>query len=74
MTKPTHEELTLANAIIERLFTNGAGAKARRLVIELHNGRDGGGWCEPAARDQIIEAIRAHNQKKSLTSATSPAS
>ena len=53
----------LAEEIIKRLFTNGAGQKARRLVLELDDGREGGGWCATAARDQIVEALRRSRPK-----------
>ncbi len=52
---------TLLDATIEeilnRLFTNGAGETAQRLVLELENGRNGGGWCRNAVRDQIRDAL-----------------
>jgi hypothetical protein len=44
--------------IVNRLFENGSGEKARRLVLELENGRDGGGWCKDAVRDQIRDVLQ----------------
>ncbi len=50
----------IADDVIEALFTNGNNQKARRLVLELENGRDGGGWAKFAARDHIIDIIDRH--------------
>lgn len=44
--------------ILNRLFTNGAGETAQRLVLELENGCNGGGWCRDAVRDQIRDAFQ----------------
>lgn len=44
--------------VLNHLFTNGAGETADRLVLELENGRDGGGWCRGAVRDQICDALQ----------------
>lgn len=49
-----HAEIrALAESIAARLFTNGNNDRADRLVLELAGKRDGGGWCERAAVDQI---------------------
>jgi len=47
----------LAERIAKRLFVNGCGEHAKRLVLELDNGRDGGGWCESAVRDQVAAEL-----------------
>lgn len=47
---------------VEELFTNGFGEKAVTLVLNLGNGRSGGGWGKPfilnkiASRDAAIRA------------------
>ena len=46
-----------ADEIIERLFTNGANEKARRLVLELQDGRNGGGWGKEPVRDLILDVL-----------------
>jgi len=46
---------TLARRIADDLFKSGPdNQQARRLVLEMPTGRDGGGWCKQAMRD-IIE-------------------
>ncbi len=47
--------------ILNRLFTNGAGETAQRLVLKLENGRDGGGWCRDAVRDQLRDALQSES-------------
>lgn len=42
-----------AGRIADDLFTNGNNEHGSRLVLELPDGRDGGGWCESAVRDHI---------------------
>ncbi len=54
--KKTWKEL-LAEEIVEELFKNGAGQKAKRLVLELENGKDGGGWGKRAVSDVIINHL-----------------
>jgi len=49
----------LAQLIANRLFTNGMGEEAHRLVLELTGKRDGGGWCKQAVVDQIEDALQA---------------
>lgn len=51
------ETRELAQRIADALFTNGAGQEARRLVLELDGGRDGGGWCKKAVADRIAAAL-----------------
>lgn len=52
----------LAESIARGLFTNGFGEHAGRLVLELDDGRNGGGWSELAVADAIekklLEAAR----------------
>lgn len=50
----------IADDVIEALFTNGSNQKACRLVLELGNGQNGGGWAKFAARDHIIDIIDRH--------------
>jgi hypothetical protein len=49
----------LACEIAKHLFTNGAGKRAQRLVLELPNLQDGGGWCEAAVVDVIEDHLNA---------------
>ncbi len=50
----------IADEVIKTLFTNGAGEKASRIVLELEDGRDGGGWAERPARVHVAEVIEKH--------------
>ena len=45
--------MKLADKIANYLFTNGAKKKARRLVFEMEDGSNGGGWGLEPARDAI---------------------
>jgi hypothetical protein len=45
----------LADMIVERLFRDGFGNEANRLVLEPH----GSGWCRDAARDEIAKILEA---------------
>jgi hypothetical protein len=48
----------VASRACERLFHNGAGQEAERLVLWLDsNKKDIGGWCKTAVAYQIYEAI-----------------
>lgn len=47
----------LARQIAERLFINGAGEKADRLMLVDEDDKDLGGWCEGAVVDQAASAI-----------------
>lgn len=58
--KPSKE---LAKQITDELFTNGIGERAKRLVLELEDGKDGGGWCKEAVED-VIERILKENDAK----------
>jgi hypothetical protein len=44
----------LANELTEHLFTNGAGEKAQRLVLELPGGVHSGGWGKGPVRDLLL--------------------
>lgn len=57
---PTEKAYQIANDVIMALFTNGANQKARRLVLELEDGRDGGGWSMIAAHNHIVGVIEKH--------------
>ena len=50
----------VAETIAQDLFTNGNGDRAKRLVSELPDGRDGGGWCESAVVDRIAMMLDRH--------------
>jgi hypothetical protein len=47
----------LAEKIVDRLMTNVVGEKANRLVLELPDLRDGGGWCRQAAVAQVVDIL-----------------
>lgn len=47
----------IAESVADRLFVNGFGQPARRLVLELENFKDGGGWCKDSVRDQIVAEL-----------------
>jgi len=53
--------LEIATAIVEDIFTNGAGEKADRLVmvLELEGGRrrDLGGWSRVAIQDRVARLL-----------------
>lgn len=57
---PTEKAYQIANDVVAALFTNGAKQKASRLVLELENGRNGGGWSFQPARDHVAEVIEKH--------------
>jgi len=52
---------TLAKRIAQSLFTNAYHQEAQRLVLEMPNGQDGGGWCKSAATDYIERLLKAQN-------------
>ena len=55
------EQEQQADAIVERLFVNGFGEKAERLVLVQGSGRwqtDLGGLCRNAVRDRVLEVLR----------------
>lgn len=43
----------LAKRIAEDLFHSGAGGTAKRLVLEMEDGKNAGGWCKAAVIDRI---------------------
>lgn len=49
----------LAEEIADELFVNGTGEQAGRLVLELHNMRNGGGWCKGVVKAKIEEILLA---------------
>lgn len=53
-------EREVAYIIADRLFVNGVGQEAHRLVLELPGKRDGGGWCKQAVVDLITDALIEH--------------
>jgi len=57
---PSELAYKIANDVIMALFTNGAKQKASRLVLELENGSDGGGWSMCAAHNHIADVIEKH--------------
>jgi hypothetical protein len=54
----------IASDIVNDLFTNGAGQKAHRLVLELGNGQDGGGWAKRSVRNIIMRYIELNGVTK----------
>lgn len=48
----------VADEIVNYMFTNGAGEKAQRLVLELEDGSNGGGWCREAVTAAIISKLK----------------
>lgn len=59
--KMDHQKL--AATIADDLFTNGNGDEADHLVLELPNGRNGGGWCKSAVAGRIERAMNAAVEK-----------
>jgi hypothetical protein len=59
----TETEPKIAERITKRLFTNGHGETAERLVLELPGKRDGGGWCREAVEALIAEELAATEPK-----------
>lgn len=56
MTPQERAEL-VADEIVASLFMNGAGQAARRLVLELDDGRNGGGWSAGPVKDVIVRVL-----------------
>lgn len=52
------ERRALAEHVVDTLCCNGAGERASRLVLELPDGRDGGGWGRLAAIDAVAKVLR----------------
>lgn len=49
----------LAERIADKLFTDGDGKVADRLVMVDEQNRMGGGWCRGAVVDRIIDIFAA---------------
>ncbi len=49
----------LCTRIVDELFINGNGQRAQRLILELEDGKDGGGWCREAVKSIILKHINA---------------
>ena len=47
----------LAQRIADKLFVNGNGQKAERLVLMSPAQKDLGGWCKQAVIDRIVESL-----------------
>ena len=47
----------IAEQITDYLFTNGAGQKAQRLVLEMPDRRNGGGWGREPMLHAILEQL-----------------
>lgn len=56
------EGADIVKQITDALFTSGAGRPVRRLVLDLENGRNGGGYCR-AAVERIVRAAIAERDK-----------
>ncbi len=52
----------LARRVAKALFRNGSGEIAERLVLELKDRRNGGGWCLGAVED-VVEREMGDGQK-----------
>lgn len=48
----------IAHEIADRLFTNGNGTTADRLVLEKDGAHNFGGWCKQAVIDVIVDELR----------------
>lgn len=46
-----------AKRIAAFLFKDVSGRKAHRLVMELEDGKLGGGWCQNAVRDRVFDIL-----------------
>ena len=42
-----------AKRVADKLFVNGQGQEAQRLVLTSSDGKDLGGWCKQAIIDQL---------------------
>jgi hypothetical protein len=51
----------IVGRIVKRLFTNGSGMIASRIVLTDDNKRDLGGWCQAATFDQIKQIFESEN-------------
>lgn len=50
-------QVLLAHRIADRLFLDGSGQKAQRLVLTTSDERAMGGWCKEAVIDQIVQEL-----------------
>jgi len=50
--------IELSQVVAADLFTNGNGDTAERLILELAEGEDGGGWSREAATKRIAFIIQ----------------
>jgi len=58
----------LSDEIVEYLFSNGNGDKATRLVLELEDGSNGGGWSRAAVKKFLISMTRTDPLDKKAVS------
>jgi tryptophanyl-tRNA synthetase len=68
--------MKLAQRITEYLFTNGAGQKATRLVLEMKDGTPSGGWCKEAVTDVVqrfLDEVSAERRKRQRRRKAKPA-
>ena len=49
----------IAEFIVDDLFRTGNGEVASRLVLELPDGGNGGGWSKAGARSRIKDILEA---------------
>jgi len=49
----------IAIKIANDLFKNGVGDIAKRLILELEDGRNGGGWSHGAVVDRIETILKS---------------
>ena len=54
----TRLQESLVKAIVGKLFENGQGQQAMRLVLELPGKIDGGGWSKQSVADVIRRAFK----------------
>jgi hypothetical protein len=48
--------------IIYCLFRNGAGRRARRLVLEMEDGSNGGGWSRGPVMDLLVRELALYEE------------
>jgi hypothetical protein len=58
----------IARAVAADLLRNGAGDVAKRLVLELENGHDGGGWSRAGIESRVEAVVKAHIERSSAAS------
>lgn len=54
----------LATKIIDSIMTNGVKEKADRLVLELPDKRNGGGWSRLPLIDRVTEILNGEKRNK----------